>query len=521
MTLLAIIFGASALGYYGSVALRIPRIPILIIIGFVLGTLIPSEQQLELRDHLDLSLTFLLFGAGIELNPKKFKSHTGSVYWVGLVQFFTIFIAGVLMALALDFSMEVSIFLGFGLSASSTLAVLQFLRQRHQIIEPFGRLVVGVLLLQDVVFMTGMAAISRWPAPAWELLLGAVYFLLLGGLAMVCQRTLFPWFVNKFANDVEFLALGSIAICFSFVGLANLLELPLELGAFLAGFSLAKFPTSGVLRGVLSSFFGFFSGIFFFTLGASIQITDWSVLWAGFALSGVVWVFTPLSVFVVSRVRRRSWRGALSAGFYLAQTSELSLVLGLTCVRADLVDESFFNILTLVTIITTLATPILTSQRWIDFLLHSFSRFDRINHPETAKVTMTGHAVILGFGDGGPHLIRPIKESGYPILVVEDDGRVVDQLRKLKLNCLFGDAGDPHILKLANLDQAAFALVSMRRFDDIKPVLRYAKKVKIFVRVFEDSDAKKVSDLGGIPVSSTHAAAIALEKWLENSSITK
>ena len=521
MTLLAIIFGASAVAYFGSVAMRIPRIPILIIIGFVLGTIIPTEQQISLRDHLDLSLTFLLFGAGIELNPKKFKSQTGSIYWVGLVQFFTILIGGILMALALDFSLEVSIFLGFGLSASSTLAVLQFLRQKHQSIEPFGRLVVGVLLLQDVVFMTGMAAISRWPAPVWELFLGAIYFLLLGGLAMFCQRTFFPRFIHKYANDVEFLVLGSISVCFAFVGLARALELPLEIGAFLAGFSLAKFPTAGVLRGVLSSFFGFFGGIFFVTLGASIQITDWSLLWTGFALSCVVWVFTPLSVFVVSRIRRRSWRGALSAGFYLAQTSELSLVLGLTCVRAELVDESFFNILTFVTIMSILATPVLTSQRWIDFLLHSFSRFDRINHPEKVKVSMTDHAVILGFGDGGPHLIRPIKESGYPILVVEDDGRVVDQLRNLKLNCLFGDAGDPHILKLANLDKAAFALVSMRRFDDIKPVLKYAKRVKIFVRVFEDSDAAKVSGLGGIPVSSAHAAAVALEKWLDNSSITK
>lgn len=519
MTFLAIIFGASALAYVGSTALKIPRIPLLILTGFGLGSLLASDQQVELRDHLDLSLTFLLFGAGLELNPRSLKSHKNAVVWVGIAQFLTIFIGGTLMAYACGLSFEISVFLGFGLSASSTLAVLQFLRQKQQIIEPFGRLVVGVLLLQDLFFLTIMAAMSRWPAPAPSLLMGSGIFLLLGGLAILLQRYVYPYCIKKFAEDVEILVLGSMAICFGFVGVANFFDLPLGLGAFLAGFSLARFPTSAVLSGVLRSFFGFFTGIFFVTLGASIQITDWSVIGTSLALCAVVWVLTPLSVFAVSRLIGRSWRGALSSGFYLAQTSELSLVLGLTCVNIGFADDSIFNILTLVTVITTLLTPLLTSQKWIDFLLHSLSKFDRnsLHLPDSAQ--LENHAVILGFGDGGPHLIKPIKDSNYPILVIEDDGRTIDQLRRLNIPCLFGDSGDPNILNRANIDKAAFVLVSMRRFDDIKLVLRHAKKVKIFVRVFDDIEAAKVEKLGGIPISSAEAAASALLSWIDHSNV--
>lgn len=514
MTFLAIIFAASALAYFISVWLKIPRIPVMIITGIGLGTLLSTSQQIELRDHLDLSLTFLLFGAGIELNPRCLKSDKHTVIWVGVSQFFVIFLGGILMSLALGLSTEISIFLGFGLSASSTLAVLQFLRQNQQIIEPFGRLVVGVLLLQDLIFLTLMAALTRWNQPALSVINGAGLFLLLGGLALILQNRVFPWFINKFNEDLEFLAVGSIAVCFGFVRLADEFGLPLGLGAFLAGFALSGFPTSGVLRGVLSSFFGFFSGLFFVTLGASTQLNDWSILWTSLALCGVVWVLTPFSVFLVSRLKGRSWRGALSSGFYLAQTSELSLVLGLTCVQTGLGDENVFKILTIVTIITTLATPVLISQKWIDFLLHSLSKFDKY----AAKVPqdLDNHVVILGFGDGGPHLIKPIKDSGYQILVVEDDGRVIDQLRKLKIPSIFGDAGDPNLLKQARLDKAAFILVSMRRFDDIKPVLSYAQNVKIFVRVFEEFEAQRVEELGGIPLSSAEAATEALHKWIKN-----
>ncbi|MCD8535032.1 MAG: NAD-binding protein [Verrucomicrobia bacterium] len=170
------------------------------------------------------------------------------------------------------------------------------------------------------------------------------------------------------------------------------------------------------------------------------------------------------------------------------------------------------NLLTVATIFTTLATPFLTSQKLTDFLLHALSRFDI--QAKKLDSNLHNHALVLGFGDGGPHLLKPIQESGYPVLVIEDDGQVVDQLRKMKIPCIFGDAGDPNLLKRAGIDRAAFVLVSMRRFEDIREVLRYASQVQIYVRVFEESEARQVLELGGIPVSSADASVQSLELWI-------
>jgi CPA2 family monovalent cation:H+ antiporter-2 len=514
MTYLAIIFVVTSVAYMISARTRIPRIPVLILCGFLLGGFLSGEQRLELRDHLDLSLTFLLFGAGIELNPLRLKSHRNAVLWVGVFQFLVILAGGFMMAGILGYELRSGLVIGLGLSASSTLAVLQFLKQRQQITEPFGRLVVGVLLLQDLVFLTLMAGLTRWGTGTPEVLKGIAEFLGLGLIAVLCQRYVFPRLVNAYAEDTEVLAIGSLAICFTFAGLAVFFQLPPVLGAFLAGFSLATFPSAGILRGVLGSFFDFFTGIFFVSLGATLLITDWEILGSALALSSVVWVLTPFTVFVVSRLTRRSWRGALSSGFYLAQTSELSLVLGLTCVRTGIVDESVMNLLTMVTILTTLATPLLTSQNLTDFLLHQLSHFDR--EIRRVKLDLEGHVLVLGFGDGGPYMLKPIQDSGYSVMVIEDDGQTVDQLRKLRIPCLFGDAGDPHLLRKAGISRAAFVLVSMRRFDDIREVLKYSSQVRIFVRVFEEFEARKVKALGGIPVSGADASVDALEVWLTN-----
>lgn len=518
MTYLAIIFGVTTLAYLVAARLRIPRIPVMMICGLALGSVLTGDQRLDLRDHLDLSLTFLLFGAGAELTPARLKSRNQAVIWVGIFQFGIVILGGFLLAAALGFNYRESIVLGLGLSASSTLAVLQFLKQRQQITEPFGRLVVGVLLLQDLIFLTLMAGLTRWHEGWSGVMLGTGLFVLMGGGAMLFRQFIVPVFVTRYSEDEEVLVLGALGVCFGFVGLAVFFGLPAVLGAFLAGFSLAVFPAAGIFRGVLTSFFDFFTGLFFVSLGATLLISGYEVLWQGFVLSMVVWVFTPFMVFVVSRVVGRSWRGALSSGFYLAQTSELSLVLGLMSLRSGIVDDNIMNLLTVITIITTLATPILTSQRWIDFTLHLLSRFDRNDH--RVDWELDGHVLVLGFGDGGPHLLKPIQDSGYRVLVIEDDGQSVDQLRKLGVDCFFGDAGDPHLLKKAGITHAAFVIISMRRFDDIREVLKYAGKVPVFVRVLEDFEARQVRALGGIPVSGAEASVEALEKWVSRANLT-
>jgi Kef-type K+ transport system membrane component KefB len=133
MTFLALIFAATAIAYFIAAHLRIPRIPVLILIGLAMSPFLADAMQIELRNHLDLSLTFLLFGAGTELNPARLKSHLKAAFWVGTMQFSVVFMGGLLMAGILGFGLTHAIVLASGLSVSSTLAVLQFLRTRQQI----------------------------------------------------------------------------------------------------------------------------------------------------------------------------------------------------------------------------------------------------------------------------------------------------------------------------------------------------------------------------------------------------
>src|SRR5680860_59475 len=107
------------------------------------------------------------------------------------------------------------------------------------------------------------------------------------------------------------------------------LELPLVVGALLAGVALSGFPVDALVRPQLASIGDFFSAIFFTALGALIGVPSGLELFQALVLAVLLIVVTPPLVTVVAEWTGLSARPAIEAGLLLAQASELSLVVGL------------------------------------------------------------------------------------------------------------------------------------------------------------------------------------------------
>jgi len=299
---------------------------------------------------------------------------------------------------------------------------------------------------------------------------------------------------------------------FTFIGAAHSLEISPVAGAFLAGFSLSRFPVNGVARGLLNSLSDFFQAIFFTTLGALVESPDLHLIAHALPLALLVLLVTPPLVTLLAEWTGLTSRPAVESGLLLAQTSEFALVLVLTgsAIPGHIPSETL-PIIALVTVATMTLTPFLATDRVTGYLLHF--------HPLRRRIKEEGlhqnHILVLGFGAGGMWVVKPLREAGHDVVVVDDDPAVIAQLQKLKIPCLRGDGSDEKVLKRAGVDRAKLILASMRRVSDGERVLRYVSKMPVVVRVFENADADHVQRQGGIPILNSAAGADAFMEWFD------
>jgi len=510
MTEITVLLLIAAIGFGIARRFQIPVIPFLLLGGITVSTFVSRENAIDLQHALELGLTFLVFASGIELNPQRFGHQKKAVVWVGIVQFLAAGIFGFLTAQALGFAAKPALYLAFALSTSSTLVVVRLLSQGRQMAEPFGRLVVGVLLFQDVLMILLIVLIARVPHGIESVLKGIASTAILGGLALLSQRWFVPWFALRRKLESEILLLVILAQLFFFTGLANALDLPTIAGAFAAGLALSSFPVNGIVRALLGSLTDFFLAIFFTALGAFVGIPDDPViLIKGVVLGLILITITPPLVAATAQHFGLSSRNAIEAGVLLAQSSEFSLVLGITGhITLGEISRDVLAIIAWVAAFTMTLTPLLANDRITRVLLH----FHPGRRRNRKTVSLENHILVLGFGTGGMWVIKPLIAAGHSVLVVDDDPVVIEHLNQAKIPCLRGDGADVKTLQEAGATKAKLIISSMRRATEAQTVLNYVSQTPVIVRLFEESEANAIKKLGGIPILNSEASA---EKFLE------
>lgn len=509
------IFLAGAAVAHGVVRwLRFPAIPVLIAAGVVMGRLDLLPVEL-LQEALVLGLAFLLFATGVELSPDRVGRQQRGALVVGTAQFVVLGGLGIGAALLLGMDLLTALYLGLALTASSTLVVVRLLQQRRQLFEPSGRMVVGVLLLQDVLVILLIPLLIRAPQGVPAVVRGVLGTLALVALTFVVQRWLTPLVVRLHAEEEAFL-LAALAVLFVFVGLSHYLAIPLAAGAFLAGVGVSRFPMSGLIRGQLSSFSDFFTAIFFLALGGILAPPGWTVIFHAALLALLVVAVTPVLVAAIARRSGFALRPSIESGLLLSQTSELSLVVGLQGLVIGQITQDVFTTLALVTVGTMVLTPFLAHGRVSRFLVHFYPSGSAV--PEVAH---SGHVLLLGCGSGGMPLLETLIMLGEDVVVIDDDPQVVRELRQGDVYCIRGDASDPEVLRKAGVTRAKLVSSTIRRPRDNGDILRVAAGVPVLVRVFEDEDAEWVRERGGIPVLYSDASAEEFVRWFRGHAAEK
>ncbi|MBU0635923.1 cation:proton antiporter [Candidatus Micrarchaeota archaeon] len=452
LELAVVIVVATLLGFL-FIKLKQPALLAFIFAGIILGSsflnVITYKELLYVFS--ELGVAFLLFLVGINLDPRIFREigKTSIVTGIGQIVFTTL--GGFAIASFLGFGFLESLYIAIALTFSSTIIIVKLLSDKKELNSLYGKISIGFLLVQDFVAIIALVLISSFSfsvdltSQLSQFVFGLIALFL---LFFIASKFFVKRIFDSLSKSQELLFLGAISWCFAFAGVAILLGFSKEIGAFLAGVSIASLPYTYEVLGKLKYLRDFFIVLFFVVLGSNLVFTASNILFAPAIIFSIfVLVGNPIIVFILMAKLGYKGRTSFLSSLTVAQISEFSLILIFLGAKVGHVSSEVVSIITLVAVVTISAStymivynnkiydrlsnflPVLRSKRFFEDSLHIV---------EDKNYSF----VCLGFGETGKRILIDKKMNEKDILVVDFDPRALKEANKLKFNTLYGDVSD-------------------------------------------------------------------------------
>jgi len=436
---------------------RQPLIVAFIVVGVIVGPSLLGwvEEAGTLELLAKIGIAILLFLVGLKLDIRLVKSIGRVALVTGLGQVLFTSVVGFGLALLFGMPVVVAVYVAVALTFSSTIIIVKLLSDKRELDELHGRIALGFLIVQDIVVIVAMIALSSFGSerdgPLWEqiaaVLLAAVA--LIGGLA-VAMRWVLPRLLRLVASSQELLIVCSIAWAVAVAALTDYLGFSVEVGAFLAGFALASTRFRESIASSLAGIRDFLLLFFFIALGAQLDFSSIGAqVPAALAFSAFVLIGNPLIVLVIMGVMGYPKRVSFLAGLAVAQISEFSLIL--IALGRDLghVDNDAVGLVTLVGMITIGASTylILYSKQLFAVLEPFLGIFERrrtinVSVPEPKAYDV----IVFGHGRFGRRLIEEFATLGHSVLVIDWDPYAEMSLDNAamadRVSLMYGDASN-------------------------------------------------------------------------------
>lgn len=526
---LGLILVCGAAFMLGARLARGPSIVAYLAAGLFLG---PLTGLLEVHESLELisemGIALLLFLVGLELSFEKVR-HVGRVALLaGAGQIAVSAAGGFGLGLLLGFDPGTAGFLALALTFSSTVVVVKLLDEKRELDSLHGRIAIGVLLVQDVVVivaLTFLAGLGRGGEATGAGTLGGLLFSFAGmglllALALASARYVLPPLFGWISASLEAMFIWSLCWCFLFILGAELLHLSVELGAFLAGISLAQLPYNHELRRRVHPLMNFFIAVFFVALGTRIDPVGAAAYWReAAAFSVLVLVGKPAAIHWLARRLGHSRETSFRSGLTLAQISEFSFILAALGVEVGVVGDEVLSIVGLAGLatISISAYLILYDRRlWEAGVRRGLLRRPAALPASAAPPTSTaaaeappkpeGHVIVVGMNALGRRLVAELARREVPVTAVDTDPA---KLRDVPATTVLGNVDDPAVLEEAGVDGARL-VVSALQIEEVNNLLAWRCRkggVPCSIHAFDRSVLSELREIGADHlIYSKHAA---------------
>lgn len=489
-----------------------------------------------------IGIVLLLFTVGMEFSLQKIIKYKYYFFVGGAFQvFLTTLVSFFVSKFIYESTWEGAIFLGFLISLSSTAIVLRALDEKGDSDTPHGRLVIGILIFQDIIAVPMMLLIpllagtgDTFDVSHLYTFIKSISILVLMSYAAFKLVPKLLYYVARTRNRELFL-LTVLTTCFAIAWITSSVGLSLSLGAFLAGLIISESDYSDEAMGNVLPFQEIFTSFFFVSMGMLLDIEF--VVHQPIYIALLAMLIIMMKTFIAGSgavVLGMPLRSAILAGVAISQVGEFSFVLALSGMHLGLTSEYYYQLFLAVSLLTMSFTPLMISlssrfAQTVDKLPLPYKIKTGYNFSaeETGSHHKENHIVIIGFGLRGRHLARAAKEAGIPYEILEMNADTVKFEKKRGEPIHYGDAShgsvlghcgiktarvlavvinDPiaslRIVKVAkDLNPNIYIVTRTRYFQEVPPMLQvgandvipdeFGSSLEIFKRVLEKCEVSQ------------------------------
>jgi Kef-type K+ transport system membrane component KefB len=489
------------------------------LIGGVL--LIPIKSVFDIRtDELDpllavsqkLGIVLLLFMAGLEIRPEKIKKHLKSALVLSLSQIVLTLVFIYLLAVGFfDKAPIEGLYIGIAIALSSTIVVVKVLSVRKELHTLHGQVLIAIMIVQDIVALVALTFFSSLHGAINDPVFG-LYIVFVKGCGTFClllliSRSILEKVFEMVARSIEEIFLMGIAWCFVGVLVAHFFQFSIELGAFIAGLTIASLPFSFEIRDKSRSLRDFGLLLLFISVGSSITLS-WDII-----LSTEAWIyifFALFGTFFILQLFTNVLGMEKKQGFLISaipsQISEFSIVIiSYGLIMGDIRQE-VFSMITIVAIITIiLSSFMLENLNWFFKRFNHFLFFHHLNPNRHRRGihehNFEGHVVVYGMGHLGNQIVQYFLEKKKDVIVVDWVPDRVKHAKRMGCSIMYGDAGDPDVWEETRSEFAHIVIntIDKNQEDDvnfIQWIKRRGKKPIMIAETNSPEDEVKLKSLG-------------------------
>ena len=516
---IAILLVAALIG--GMIAHRLKQ-PV--ILGYMLVGLLVGPHAAGLVSDLDLvetmatiGVSLLMFTLGLEISFNQLRQ-TGKVgTWGGILQILITFTAGAVVAnLFFHRTLNESALFGLIISLSSTAVCFKILMDRGELDSVHGRIMVGILILQDVSAVVMIMVVPLMGGDVQNVLLALAVTLgktvLFIGAAIVSGLWALPWLMGRVGGirTRELFLLIVLVLCFGAAVGTNIFGLPAIFGSFIVGLVLRETKFAHQALAEITPLRDIFASLFFVSLGMLLSPMFVAENWDSILVLVVAVILIKVSiVFFIVRSFKYPARLALLTGAGLFQIGEFGFILAQAGVNSGFASEDFYATIIAGAIITMLLTPLaislasrLYSKRGAMDADVLFNKNITISAPDSAAKGV----VICGFGRIGQSVAKGLQEANIPYLIVDIDPERIAEAKAAKRPSIYGDASNIHVLSSLNLREVKALVVTypdpIATITTLKTALEINPKLHVVVRAHRGKDAEALRRLGVVELVS-------------------
>jgi len=513
---LIIVLATAIVGGMLARRLRLPTF-----LGYLIGGIVIGpygfgfvQDVATVKALATIGVVLLLFALGLEFSLKEIARLGKNAILGGITQILLTAAVGMALGTFLELTILEAVFFGFIIALSSTMIVLKSLMERGELDSGHGRIMIGILLVQDlcvVPLVIIIPAMGGGGAELWSSLgMAALKAVIFVGAMLVLGTWVLPWLLKRVAgvSSRELFLLTVVTLVLAAAFGTYSFGLSVAFGAFVAGLLISQSVFARQAFADIVPLRDAFVALFFVSLGMLFNPQFVAENIAVVAIVVVVIIAAKFVIcFLIPWFAGYSPKTALFTGMGLIQVGEFSFVLAGIGQEAGIIAPYLYSLILASAIITMLLTP--PAFNLASSLYRRLSQGERFGllmarrpDPEWKrhKWELSGHAVICGHGRVGQILTKVLERRKFPYLVIDLAPQVISELNSRRVPCIYGDASNPEILAHAQLNKARVLICTFPDLIDVQLTTKNALKINprldIVARVPRDADIEPLKGMG-------------------------